>query len=288
MSTQARSPQDVTEAIQAAARSLGRPPSRAQFFAHSGMTERQILNHFTSWNEAVIAAGLVPYTTNQKINDEDFLKDWGLVVRKNRQIPTREQYRRQGEYSPSVFDKRFGTWMMLPSKFREFANDKPEWGDVVALLPVSSTARSIQKTSDVDLDNETNEPRSPVHVRHSKLTDRPTYGNPIDFRGLRHEPVNENGVVFLFGMVAKELGYMVEAVQIAYPDCEAKRQVSPSNWQRVRIEFEFESRNFRDHGHNPDGCDVIVCWRHNWPDCPQYLEVVELASVIQRLSSSED
>jgi len=30
--------------------------------------------------------------------------------------------------------------------------------------------------------------------------------------------VNEQGVVFLFGMIAKELGYMVEAVQTGYPD----------------------------------------------------------------------
>jgi hypothetical protein len=89
-------------------------------------------------------------------------------------------------------------------------------------------------------------------------------------------------------MVAKELGYMVEAVQTGFPDCEAKRQVGPNNWQRVRIEFEFESRNFRDHGHCLEGCDVIVCWRHNWPDCPPGLEVVELASVIQGLSKSDE
>lgn len=117
----------------------------------------------------------------------------------------------------------------------------------------------------------------------SALSDRPTYENPIDFRGLRHEPVNEDGVVFLFGMVARELGYMVEAVQAGFPDCEAKRQIQPGKWQRVRIEFEFESRNFREHGHSENGCDVIVCWRHNWQDCPARLEVVELASVIKSL-----
>src|SRR6266566_5714849 len=124
--------------------------------------------------------------------------------------------------------------------------------------------------------------------RNPKLAGRPTYGTPIDFRGLRHEPVNEQGVVFLFGMVAKELGYMVEAVQTGFPDCEAKRQIGPNNWQRVRIEFEFESRNFRDHGHVCDACDVIVCWRHNWADVPPTLEVIELATVIKTLSKSED
>ena len=125
-------------------------------------------------------------------------------------------------------------------------------------------------------------------LRHTKLNGRPTYGNPIDFRGLRHEPVNEEGVVFLFGMVAKELGYMVEALQAGFPDCEAKRQVGPNKWQKVRIEFEFESRNFRDHGHPGEGCDVIVCWRHNWLECPAHIEVVALETVIQSLAKSED
>jgi hypothetical protein len=34
--------------------------------------------------------------------------------------------------------------------------------------------------------------------------------------------------------------------------------------------------------------DVIVCWRHNWPDCPPHLEVVELPEVIKSLSHSEE
>jgi hypothetical protein len=53
----------------------------------------------------------------------------------------------------------------------------------------------------------------------------------------------------------------------------------------VRIEFEFESKNFHEHGHPVDGCDLIVCWRHNWPDCPKHLEIVELARVIKSLDT---
>ena len=108
------------------------------------------------------------------------------------------------------------------------------------------------------------------------------------FRGLRHEPVNENGVIFLFGIVARELGYSVEAVQQGFPDCEAKRIIGVGKWQRARIEFEYESRNFRDHGHPVDGCDVIVCWRHNWPECPERIEVLELSEIIKRLGKSEE
>ena len=38
------------------------------------------------------------------------------------------------------------------------------------------------------------------------------YGEPIDFRGLRHAPINEQGVVYLFGMVSRELGFYIEAI----------------------------------------------------------------------------
>jgi hypothetical protein len=104
---------------------------------------------------------------------------------------------------------------------------------------------------------------------------------------MRYEPVNEQGVVVLFGMLAKDLGYMIEAVQKGFPDCEAKRQIAPGRWQRVSIEFEYESKHFRDHGHPANGCDVIVCWRHNWDECPQGIEAVELSSVIKSLASAE-
>jgi len=282
----AATPKDVIDAIRAAATALGRPPSRSAFLAHSGMTERQVQNHFNSWNEAVRAAGLEPNTKNARIDDAALLEDWGQVVRDLREIPTFVRYRREGNYSSEVFQTRFGAWSKMPEVFREFASGKPEWADVVALLPVPT--RIGAGTTLNGSDDAAAEVATVIRARHSKLTDRPTYGNPIDFRGLRHEPVNEQGVVFLFGMVAKELGYMVEAVQGAYPDCEAKRQIGPNSWQRVRIEFEYESRNFRDHGHPCDGCDVIVCWRHNWPDCPECLEIVELSSVIKTLSKSED
>jgi hypothetical protein len=249
------------------------------------MTQRQVQNHFGSWNEAVKAAGLEPNTSKARIDDGALLTDWGQMVRDLREIPTYVRYRREGNYSPEVLQARFGAWSKIPDVFREFASGKAQWADVVALLPVARLEPAVHAPASATVDVFA---QPTPTARHSRLTDRPTYGNPIDFRGLRHEPVNEQGVVFLFGMVAKELGYMVEAVQTGFPDCEAKRQVGPGNWQRVRIEFEFESRNFRDHGHPTNGCDVIVCWRHNWPDCPPHLEVVELASVIGTLSSSED
>jgi len=112
---------------------------------------------------------------------------------------------------------------------------------------------------------------------------RPLLGEPLSFRGLQHAPVNEQGVVFLFGMLAHELGFVVEMVTTGFPDCEAKRRVGKGRWERVRIEFEYQSRNFSVHGHDPGSCDLVVCWEDNWPECP--IEVIELSSAIKELSS---
>ena len=108
-----------------------------------------------------------------------------------------------------------------------------------------------------------------------------TYGPPLTLSPLTYGPTCEGGVLFLFGALAPKLGFAVERIQGAFPDCEAMREMKPGQWQRVRIEFEFESRNFLSHGHPADGCEIIVCWNDNWEGCP--LEVIELRTVMERL-----
>ena len=289
----------ILDSIAAIARGAGRPPSRSEFVSLAKISEHAVSQFFPNWNAALRAAGLPPYTLNLPLDDRELLEDWGCAVRRNRAIPARRTYRHLGKFDHRTFERRFGRWSQLPEVFRNFAQDKPEWADVLALLPAPAVAQALLPALSPEgpvrssPSNKNPAPNQklpstapPAKVRYPPLHHRPTYGQPMDFRGLRHEPVNEQGVVLLFGMVAKELGYIVEAVQSAFPDCEAKRQIGPNRWQRVHLEFEFESRNFRDHGHSPAGCDVIVCWRHNWPDCPSHLEILELSSLIQSLPHS--
>jgi hypothetical protein len=115
------------------------------------------------------------------------------------------------------------------------------------------------------------------------LPDRPMLGPPTRPCGLAYEPINEMGVMALFCMLSRQLGFVIESVQSAFPDCEAKMEVEPGRWQHFRIEFEYESRNFRDHRHDPAKCDLIVCWRHNWKDCPPNLQVLELSKVMAQM-----
>src|SRR3990170_5894485 len=102
MTTNLPEQDEVLSAIWEAAKTLGRPPSRAEFKGSSGMTEYQVLKHFPSWREAVRAAGLEPHSANVPIDPEVLLEDWGDLVRRVRRIPTRDQYRREGTYSPGV------------------------------------------------------------------------------------------------------------------------------------------------------------------------------------------
>lgn len=111
------------------------------------------------------------------------------------------------------------------------------------------------------------------------LTDRPMYGNYLRMGPMVCAPTNENGVLVLFGAMAERLGFLILRVQLGFPDVEAWRVVGPDRLQRVKIEAEYQSRNFLAHGHDPKGCDLIVCWEDNWPECP--VEVVELRKLVE-------
>ncbi|HEY1937529.1 MAG TPA: hypothetical protein VGJ33_06320 [Candidatus Angelobacter sp.] len=80
------------------------------------------------------------------------------------------------------------------------------------------------------------------------LPDRPMLGAPMHTARLTHEPVNEMGVSMLFAMMARDLGFIIESVQAAFPDCRAKMEVRPGRWQDVRIEFEKDAGPSRSMG----------------------------------------
>jgi hypothetical protein len=95
----------------------------------------------------------------------------------------------EGKYDPRTLEKRFGGWPSVRRAFCNFAKGKQEWADVVAPVPLSKLKEkaAAKENSRCSI--------SPDKAQRAQLKDRPTYGNPIDFRGLRHEPVNEQGVV---------------------------------------------------------------------------------------------
>ncbi|MFZ5392193.1 MAG: hypothetical protein ACOZAR_03260 [Patescibacteria group bacterium] len=109
------------------------------------------------------------------------------------------------------------------------------------------------------------------------------YGAKINFKSLSCAPTNELGVVYLFGVLHSAFDFKIESIQAGYPDCIARREIGKGRFEEIRIEFEFESKNFLVHKHDPDKIDVIICWRHNWGNCPKRIEVIELSAILNKV-----
>ena len=239
-----------------------------------GISKRMIRKHFGSYTNALRESGLERRGGGPPVALELLFKDWAVLARRVGRVPSMTEYETQGKYSLRPLLTRFGTWTQVPYGLLQYAKRaglESEWGDVLGLIGAPRpdpwvAARTYRL------------PTSPP-TRPKVLKDRPMYGPPLMPTYLAHGPINEAGVVYLFGMLAGQLGFVVTRVQTEFPDCEAMRQVEQDRWQRVRIEFEYESRNFLRHLHDVRDCDVIVCWLHNWPECP--LDVVELSAVVR-------
>lgn len=293
---------EVIAAFRECARKLGQAPSWDELERFSGITAWKVRRHFRGMEDAIRAAGLEPNPKGGRIGTGVMLTEWAQAARKLRRLPSRDEYRRHGLYGTRTFCARFGRWSLLPLQFLEFARKtgiEDQWQDVLGMIAhklrldptgldaVVSEVRDAQPGS-AGIEDAGNSdvvtgqiPRFSFAVSHALFPGRPLAGSPLSLPGLSHERANEAGVIFLFGMLAHRLGFRVISIQPAFPDCEAMRELQPGKWQRVRVEFEFESRNFKDHGHDPELCDVIVCWRHNWAECPAQLDVVELSRMVR-------
>jgi len=246
--------------------------SRRIFKRESNISEKQIYKVFKGWNEAVSLAGLQPNTSKRKKSDDELFEELLKVCENINHIPNTLEFNRISSYDLTTYTKkRWGKWDNVLIHFKTWLEEKYPDSKFIDLLPEKSTTKTnIKHLSNNSQNNFVWEKKKSV-----------VYGPPIDFRGLRHEPTNEQGVVFLFGKISDELGFSIEGIRTAYPDCIGKRLVDHNKnlWEQVSIEFEYRSSNFNEHGHNPEECDLIVCWIHDWPVCP--IEVIELKEIIK-------
>jgi hypothetical protein len=220
----------------------------------------------------------------QPHSDDELLKKIDEAVSNLNRIPTWSQLRRETKITDKVFVNRFGK-----KGIREVFSHYSKW--LEKHQPKSKNIKSVDAYLEGRSKTET--PQSQLLKRKARTTRTKwpkvsgrKYGAPLNFGSLIYEPVNEQGVVFLFGMVSRALGFSVEYIGTDFPDCEAKRYVQGrgKRQQSVKIELEYRSRDF---DHVVEDCDIIVCWEDNWgDDCP--LEVIELRTEIKKLRESPE
>ena len=234
--------------------------TKLQFAKDTGLTDHHIKKVFPrGWAEAREAAGLSGTAARPlRISDDEVMRNYHRIVGELGRLPSQAEYTRRSPHSHAVL-RRFGGVRAAARRYRLWLEANPELA-AQPMLPATTTGIIEQL------------PAPP---------DQPT-GPSMSPCAMSFAPTNELGVVCLFGILADRLGFVIEAVQAAFPDCRAHRATDEARtrWQRVRIEFEYRSRAFATHGHNPDHCDLLVCWEHNWDECPEHLEVIELRRVV--------
>jgi HNH endonuclease len=267
--------EELIAAILACTEKLGHVPNLSELEKHTGVNRSHTIRFFGNYANALKACKLEKTGSGMRAETKDLFLDWARVVRAQKKIPLLYEYERDGVYSEVPFRNRFGTWSNVPGAMRRHAVEHgltDAWQDVMDLIDGDRNRRGPGV-------------RRPTPPPAPKiLTERPMYGPLIRPFPLVCAPTNEFGVIFLFGALAEQLGFQVLRIQGQYPDGEALRVVAEDRLQRVKIEFEYQSRNFLRHGHDSRKCDLIVCWEHNWPEAP--MEVIELKEAIRRQPSA--
>ena len=260
-------------------RALGKLPSVNEYEQNSQYSQRPLVKRFGTW-------GQVPHGLKQYIEEQGTEEEWKDILEKIKEMDTvakeKERPRWNGIASPASSIEQGGL------EVQKETNDAFVMQTQITQTPVTQTA--VGQTAGANIGNGPARrrgataggfrfgPPNGAGWRAKILEDRPVYGPLMNPSPLAHGPTNEMGVLFLFGTVAAQLGFVVTWIRSEFPDCEAMILVGPEKWQRIRIEFEYESRNFLRHMHDAKECDLIVCWKHNWPECP--VEVLELSAVI--------
>lgn len=118
-------------------------------------------------------------------------------------------------------------------------------------------------------------------------------GELVGKRGIVYAPVNRAGVLLIFSRLLDEFEMLVEETA---EDCRfiiARRKVDtgqpgPSRWERVKIALAYESSEIQNDDKTDteiDGsADLLICWQHNWADCP--LETFELRSLFTTVATT--
>ena len=267
----------ILAAIQECAQKLERAPQFGElrkFFP--SITKQGIRNRFGTYTLALRKAGFEVWGRGRELPLEQLLRDWAEVTRKLKKLPSMAEYEANSKYSLRPLVTRFKAWIHVPHGLEQYIVNQGlggEYEDILGMIRASGDGDP--KSAQTSVRTWRPGKRAPL-PRAGKI-----FGTPLMTTPLAFGPTNESGVVFLFGMLAERLGFVVTRIQREFPDGEALLRLDEDQWQHVRIEFEYESRNFLKHMHATRDCDVIVCWNHNWPDCP--LEVVELKAVAKKL-----
>ncbi len=243
--------------------------TKRKFDLHASFSSYTVLKRFGGWVQALSLAGLQKH---ENCRDEipllSLAKCFLDTAVELRRIPTVRQVVRRAPYGLNSFTRKWGSYGNFKIEAIALLLEAGAISDdEIRCMLETEFARLDVPSKDCDNNSEAN-----FHT-----------GRTLGFRAFAYAPTYEQEVVGIFGNVAEELGFEIVSQRVAFPDCLARRRL-PGPRERFidcRIEFELRSKDFQTHKHPANGCDLIVCWEHNWEDSP--VEVLELQTAIRSL-----
>lgn len=102
---------ELLEHLREVTNDLGRPPTVLEMNECDGPSALTYQYRFGSWHSALTEAGVEPSAENDtEISDEALLDELQALAADLETTPTREEMNKHGEYSPTTYARRFGSW----------------------------------------------------------------------------------------------------------------------------------------------------------------------------------
>lgn len=214
-----------------------------------------------------------PVKKEQEKPDSALIDLEETMVSRNREDLGIEDAKKKDKFSESELDF---TNVLGTSNNKEHEDVEPEFiysTDDAGIEDILSM--DIQKPKKKKIIPETIKPKVKKKEKKKQET--------INFRGIKTAPVDVEGVIFIFGMICEELSFIIEAFNTEMPCFEGKRRLDGSGKkiQDVKIGVYHKSYDLKTKSGSVTDCDIIVCWEHDWNDCP--VEVLELKAVLKKL-----
>ena len=129
------SKEEIIAAIQECARKLGRAPKFQEFEnAYPAIKMGVIRKYVGTYTLALREAGLECLGAGFEVAMDELYRDWAMIVRKMKKLPTMTEYEHESKYSVRPLMGRFKRWTQMPRGMHEYARQKSmeaEYADVM-------------------------------------------------------------------------------------------------------------------------------------------------------------
>ncbi len=121
----------------------GKSPGKERFHRETGIREADWTKHWIRWSDAVKEAGLLPNKMRGSIEDEYVIGRYVELVRELGHIPVTNELRMKARATAGFPNektlKRFGDKKDLIKEVQEYCQARPEYSDVLLVLPKLET-----------------------------------------------------------------------------------------------------------------------------------------------------